>query len=49
MRFSAFPVLLRYFNSQPHKEADWKRFYICKTLFHFNSQPHKEADEKDPD
>ena len=25
MRFSAFPVLLRYFNSQPHKEADLER------------------------
>ena len=36
----------RYFNSQPHKEADQchrSRFFVT---IYFNSQPHKEADWK---
>ena len=33
-----------YFNSQPHKEADFIRHAFCYQLLHFNSQPHKEAD-----
>ena len=36
--------LLLYFNSQPHKEADWPTRSRIKGTFNFNSQPHKEAD-----
>ena len=36
--------LYRYFNSQPHKEADEKVMTDMLTSFNFNSQPHKEAD-----
>ena len=46
MRFSAFPVFLRYFNSQPHKEADWQQSRETTENINFNSQPHKEADWK---
>ena len=35
---------LRYFNSQPHKEADQVFHSFCFLLSYFNSQPHKEAD-----
>ena len=34
----------RYFNSQPHKEADCPRSSVRSHQDHFNSQPHKEAD-----
>ena len=37
-------IMISYFNSQPHKEAD----HFCsirRSLYvYFNSQPHKEAD-----
>ena len=39
-------VSLRYFNSQPHKEADKKAVSRFRNICYFNSQPHKEADEK---
>ena len=32
------------FNSQPHKEADFRQVYKLLFLQYFNSQPHKEAD-----
>ena len=35
-----------YFNSQPHKEADFTGGDHCNVQNYFNSQPHKEADEK---
>ena len=35
---------LHYFNSQPHKEADFFLFAMIFLLVYFNSQPHKEAD-----
>ena len=34
----------RYFNSQPHKEADRLSSLCPIVLCYFNSQPHKEAD-----
>ena len=34
----------RYFNSQPHKEADGNFEIHAPITEHFNSQPHKEAD-----
>ena len=34
----------RYFNSQPHKEADLSAPIPAFTALNFNSQPHKEAD-----
>ena len=34
----------RYFNSQPHKEADASPTPITDAALNFNSQPHKEAD-----
>ena len=43
-QFSA-PDRTVHFNSQPHKEADWKKHSEEETHTHFNSQPHKEADE----
>ena len=43
-QFSA-PYRTVHFNSQPHKEADWKKHSEEETHTHFNSQPHKEADE----
>ena len=33
-----------YFNSQPHKEADYLSDLTSSDPYHFNSQPHKEAD-----
>ena len=33
-----------YFNSQPHKEADFLLSKPGSQVTHFNSQPHKEAD-----
>ena len=33
-----------YFNSQPHKEADYSVFPEFSLVRYFNSQPHKEAD-----
>ena len=42
-QFSA-PDRTVHFNSQPHKEADWKKHSEEETHTHFNSQPHKEAD-----
>ena len=33
-----------YFNSQPHKEADYQPQSAPESCMHFNSQPHKEAD-----
>ncbi len=33
-----------YFNSQPHKEADYRCHHLQEHQKHFNSQPHKEAD-----
>ena len=37
--------VLRYFNSQPHEEADHLPVYPPGFRFHFNSQPHEEADD----
>ena len=37
-------ILLKHFNSQPHKEADDTRIFKLSIFLHFNSQPHKEAD-----
>ena len=34
----------KYFNSQPHKEADRQHTIPDRIPMHFNSQPHKEAD-----
>ena len=33
-----------HFNSQPHKEADWRGKPYRGDGYYFNSQPHKEAD-----
>ena len=33
-----------YFNSQPHKEADYYQYISYIHTYYFNSQPHKEAD-----
>ena len=33
-----------YFNSQPHKEADWLFQKFIFSVTNFNSQPHREAD-----
>ena len=38
---------VKYFNSQPHKEADGRTHYRNERYVHFNSQPHKEADDED--
>ena len=38
------PCLTRYFNSQPHKEADVITAIASMYSANFNSQPHKEAD-----
>ena len=38
---------LRYFNSQPHEEADKYFNIFWKYCWHFNSQPHEEADGLD--
>ena len=35
---------VRYFNSQPHKEADFFQASVSERNLNFNSQPHKEAD-----
>ena len=35
-----------YFNSQPHKEADYWSGYCPGRISYFNSQPHKEADKQ---
>ena len=37
-------MLKRYFNSQPHKEADLLCPILPLPYIYFNSQPHKEAD-----
>ena len=37
-----------YFNSQPHKEADFQHTWRTCTSAYFNSQPHKEADVGEP-
>ena len=37
-------TIRRYFNSQPHKEADEFLFHQQTNSEYFNSQPHKEAD-----
>ena len=37
--------LLVYFNSQPHKEADYAHTTRDIQSWYFNSQPHKEADK----
>ena len=37
-------IMCRYFNSQPHKEADKDNMLQSKGYSDFNSQPHKEAD-----
>ena len=34
----------KYFNSQPHKEADDSNSWKYSVSGNFNSQPHKEAD-----
>ena len=34
----------KYFNSQPHEEADDSYFLFLRLYFYFNSQPHEEAD-----
>ena len=35
---------MRYFNSQPHEEADVFYSQLEVMIWHFNSQPHEEAD-----
>ena len=37
----------KYFNSQPHKEADSDNLVLESFVIHFNSQPHKEADKEE--
>ena len=37
-------LVISYFNSQPHKEADDMRTQEILVISYFNSQPHKEAD-----
>ena len=39
-------LLIRYFNSQPRKEADENDFEDESKTENFNSQPRKEADRK---
>ena len=39
--------LFRYFNSQPHEEADGYNNYTRFARDDFNSQPHEEADTDD--
>ena len=39
-----FDIECTYFNSQPHKEADYEWAVFVLTFHYFNSQPHKEAD-----
>ena len=41
---AGWPLSVPYFNSQPHKEADYEWAVFVFTFHHFNSQPHKEAD-----
>ena len=36
----------RYFNSQPHEEADARKARFFTGCDHFNSQPHEEADSE---
>ena len=38
-------ITCTYFNSQPHKEADWSTYTSKQFWDYFNSQPHKEADD----
>ena len=38
-------ILLLYFNSQPHEEADTVDGLISGQCIYFNSQPHEEADD----
>ena len=38
------PCQIRYFNSQPHEEADSLMLRIISMQSYFNSQPHEEAD-----
>ena len=38
------PPLLKYFNSQPHEEADSAITIVVPAIPYFNSQPHEEAD-----
>ena len=42
---SEYIVNSKYFNSQPHEEADSNRRFAVQELGHFNSQPHEEADD----
>ena len=37
-------IMISYFNSQPHKEADALSVLVRIQAIYFNSQPHKEAD-----
>ena len=41
-------ITCTYFNSQPHKEADWSTYTSKQFWDYFNSQPHKEADGNMP-
>ena len=38
-------MIIGYFNSQPHEEADGRIMKSSWLHIHFNSQPHEEADE----
>ena len=42
-------IILWYFNSQPHEEADREVEEYEKSQRYFNSQPHEEADSGIPD
>ena len=37
-------MIIGYFNSQPHEEADGRIMKSSWLHIHFNSQPHEEAD-----
>ena len=37
-------TMWKYFNSQPHEEADGSKYWYLRTRCYFNSQPHEEAD-----
>ena len=41
---AGFQLLLPYFNSQPHEEADIVALFLDFFRSDFNSQPHEEAD-----
>ena len=41
------PELEKYFNSQPHEEANKVTLHCDILLRHFNSQPHEEADSRE--